>query len=262
MNRSLFFQRLRSRATDIFGTSLSHRQVDGIEAILDECRDRGASMHQTAYILATAYGESGGRMRSVRENMNYRASRIPKVFKNRKRWQGLSPSQLAHKPKLLANTVYGGAWGKKHLGNIKPNDGWNFRGGLVSQITGRTNYTKWGERLGIDFIGDPSQIENATPRTDALCTVRPMLEGWATGRKLSEFINADRKDYFGARAVWNHGSSAPADYARYAEQFEGALKAGGWKQSAPKPDKKPSGLIALISAALAMFKSIKKGNQS
>lgn len=39
----------------------------------------------------------------------------------------------------IANIVYGGAWGREHLGNTQPGDGWKFRGSGDKQITGRAN---------------------------------------------------------------------------------------------------------------------------
>ena len=43
MNRAAFFASVRSRTSGVFGTSLSQRQVTGVEAILDEAEKRGTS---------------------------------------------------------------------------------------------------------------------------------------------------------------------------------------------------------------------------
>lgn len=52
--------------------------------------------------------------------------------------------------KMIANIIYGGEWGKKHLGNTIPGDGWMMRGSGPSQITGRGNFkafTEWMKKV-------------------------------------------------------------------------------------------------------------------
>lgn len=264
MKRENFYKSLRRRDNGLFGTSLSQSQVYGVEAILDECIAQGCDLGQTAYILATAYGETGGKMQPVRENMNYSAKRITQVF-SAKRRQGIPPAQLANNPKLLANTVYGGEWGEKNLGN-RPgtNDGWDFRGFWIGQITGRRNAQKWADRLGVDIINNPETIDRLDLAVRGL--VKPMMEGWATGRSLPGYVKGGKRDYVGARAVWN-GSFAAREIAGHAEAFEAALYAAGWSDAPDgyppvRPDveptqtapAKPHWLSSLINALLGMFK--------
>lgn len=86
------------------------------------------------------------------EGLYYRSTqRIIDIFGNR---NGLTPqiaSRLVGNPKALANFVYGGAWGKKNLGNTEPNDGWDFRGSGPGQTTGRANHTDAADGLGVEL---------------------------------------------------------------------------------------------------------------
>jgi len=58
---------------------------------------------------------------------------------------------------------YGGASyfaryeGRADLGNTKPGDGARFHGRGIFQLTGRANYRRYGEKLGLDLEGDPER---------------------------------------------------------------------------------------------------------
>lgn len=45
--------------------------------------------------------------------------------------------------------------GRKDLGNINPGDGQKFKGRGFIQLTGRTNYTTYGDKLNIDLVDHP-----------------------------------------------------------------------------------------------------------
>ncbi|APX88636.1 hypothetical protein BV394_01910 [Brevirhabdus pacifica] len=255
MNRKAFYEALR-RDKRVFGFKLSQPQVDVCEAILDECEVRGADLGQTAYILATAYGETGGKMQPRRENLSYSAKRLREVWPHRFRTME-EAKRFARKPRDLANRVYNGRMGNR----VSSDDGWLYRGNGLGQITGRDNHQKWGDRLGVDLIGNPEALSDLRLSVRAL--VQPMLEGWATGVSLPQCVEGDRRDYKAARRVWN-GTFEAGKYADFALSFEAALEAAEWGTRPPAlPDAvatppKVAGLwpalVSFILSILGRFK--------
>lgn len=239
MQRSEFYTALRERRLEAF-RRLTQEQVDGCEAVLDECLRRGADVGQAAYVLATAYGETGGAMQPIEEDLSFSAERLREVWPSR--FTNFAEAALyARNPEALANKVHGG-----RMDNNQAGDGWAFRGRGLPQITGRRNYTKWAEKLGLPLVQNPDLLMDLNTSVRAL--VQPMLEGWATGRKLPDFVSGAKRDYVGARQVWN-GMFEAEKYAGYAVHFEAALRRAGYVK--PKnpiqhdlPEEAPQGFWA------------------
>lgn len=92
----------------------------------------------------------------LEENLNYRADRLLAVFGKRYFRTMIEAERYAHNPEKVSNYVYGG-----RMGNVKPGDGWLFRGGGLIQMTGRDMYTRYGRRNRIE----PEVVANLV-RTD------------------------------------------------------------------------------------------------
>ena len=123
-----------------------------------------------AAFLAQTSHESGG-YTMLTENLNYRAATLAACWPNRFAELGpnkkpkrdakgaLIPTKVAlsieKKPELIANMVY-----SSRMGNGPPQsgEGWKFRGRGLKQLTGKDNYKRCGDALGVDLVANPDLL--------------------------------------------------------------------------------------------------------
>lgn len=71
-------------------------------------------------------------------------------------------AQLAHESgnfRYMEEIASGAAYeGRKDLGNVNKGDGVRYKGRGPIQLTGRANYRKYGQELGIDFENNPAIV--------------------------------------------------------------------------------------------------------
>ncbi len=209
MNLTTFFAYVR-RAP--FGGRLTQAQIDGMTAILKEWDKRGLmDKRWLAYILATAFHETGNRMQPVRETFASSDGQAIKSLES--------------------------AWQKGKLPWVKTpywRDGY-FGRGLV-QITHKANYDKFGIS------------KNDALKLDVSVRVifDGMVDGMFTGKKLIDYFSTKKDDPEGARKIVN-GTDKKALIASYHKKFLDALEAANETlrpadvtQEAAKPDDKPA----------------------
>jgi putative chitinase len=199
VDRPAFFDRVRRT---LFDDTLSTRQRQGLELIIDTGVHRlgGGSQQALAYVLATAYHETGATMQPIRE-------RGGRAYLTR------NYDILGDNPRRA-----------RANGNTEPGDGIRYAGRGFVQLTWKNNYQRIGELLGIDLAGSPDKA--LEPATAALILVRGMQEGWFTGRKLSDCLTEDRCEWVQARRIVN-GLDRATTIAEYARKFDAALEAQG-----------------------------------
>jgi putative chitinase len=223
----------------LFGGALTQSQVNGIETILAASSD--LPIGHRAYLLATAKHETADTMQPITE------------YGGRKYFDKYDTGKLA---KALGNTP------------DKDGDGYLYRGRGYVQITGRANYAKSGDKLGLDLIGNPDAALN--PTVAARILVRGCSEGWFTGKKLDDYLPDDFRN---ARRVVN-GTDKADLIAGYAIEFGKALTAAPapklpptlvdvtetpkTEHVAPVVLPKPSILQQIIAAIMAILKGLKK----
>ena len=197
------------------GTSINPQRSDTRRAMvrstainmLDAASDVGLTReNQFAYMLATAERES-----HLGNLMTEKAGRGgPEVYFDNK---------------YGPNTAKG-----QELGNTEEGDGARFRGRGLVQITGRTNYADWTNRLnqaGVlhngeapDLVNHPEQA--ADPQLAARIAAGGMKTGSFTGRSLERYVNENQSDYRNARRVIN-GTDHADEIADRARAFEGII---------------------------------------
>lgn len=133
----------------------------------------------------------------VVENLNYSAAGLLKTFP--KYFDAALAEEYARNPARIASLVYGGRMGN---GSEATRDGWHYRGRGLIQITGRENYQRCGDALGVDLIKRQSLLEQ--PMYAALSA------GWYWDRaKLND--RADKMDIAGITRAINGGTNGAAD---------------------------------------------------
>lgn len=198
-----------------------------LQAVIDTCVEFEINTPQRiAGFLAQTSHESGG-YTMLTENLNYRAATLAACWPNRFAVMGadkkpikengkLVPTAVANsiagKPELIANLVYSGRMGN---GPAESGEGWLYRGRGLKQLTGKFNYTKCSEGLGVDLVGNPDLLLEPT------YAARSAGWFWRTNN-LSSF--ADNNDILGMTKKINGGTIGLAD--RQAK-YDKCLKAMG-----------------------------------
>lgn len=95
-----------------------------------------------------------------------------------------------------------------------------FYGRGFVQLTWESNYRKMGNYLGVDLVSNPDLALNPIYAAEIL--VYGMYQGSFTGKRLSDYINAIKKDYWNARRIVN-GTDRAALISRHAQEIEKAL---------------------------------------
>jgi putative chitinase len=134
-----------------------------------------------AHFMAQASEECGQGLEMI-ENMNYSAEGLLKTFP--RHFTPAMAARAAHNPRMIADIAYGG-----RMGNAPPpsDDGFNFRGAGLSQVTGREGYAKLQEfltRHGADFdilenpelIIDPAHTLECGVADWIVCGCLPLAE--------------------------------------------------------------------------------------
>ena len=115
---------------------------------------------------------------------------------------------------------YGKGKGRPY-GRPDPKTGKTYYGRGFVQLTWIYNYDRAGKELGVDLVNSPDKA--MVPEIAARIAVTGMLEGWFTGKKLSDYFNDKKADPINARKIIN-GLDRATMIAGYFQKFHAALK--------------------------------------
>ena len=105
--------------------------------------------------------------------------------------------------------------GRADLGNIKPGDGFKFRGRGAIQITGRSNYIEAGTALGLDLVMTPELLQSPVWAVTSACW-------WWQKHGCNEL--ADIPDFKKVTRRVNGGLNGYADREKYYDRALATLK--------------------------------------
>ena len=115
-----------------------------------------------AHFLAQCAHESGSFL-FVKENLNYSAERLLKVFP--KYFKDIeTANKYARKQDAIANRVYASRMGN---GDEASGDGSKFKGRGYIQLTGRQNYTAFDKFVDENIIDNPELVATKYPMLSA-----------------------------------------------------------------------------------------------
>jgi putative chitinase len=186
INREFFFDQVRH---SLFGGKIRKKQFEGMDAILNEWE---AHHHKKddrwlAYMLATTFHETAATMQPIEEFGKGKGRRYGRKIK-------------------MDGTIY------NNTNNI-------FYGRGFVQLTWYENYDLAGKKLKQDFIHYPWRVMEPVNATKIMFL--GMAEGWFTGKKLFDYFNPLREDWFNARRIIN-GTDKAEKIADYAKKFYAA----------------------------------------
>ena len=147
----------------------------GISAIKAACAKYGIT---TPIAIASLLGIAGGecRWKLVEEGFKYSADRLLQVFPSVFKGDTALAQQYAGNPNnSLPEFLYGNTTAKgKGLGNTQPGDGGKYIGRGYIQLTGRSNYARYGTMVGKDLLADPTLLNDAAVAAEV--AVKYMLD--------------------------------------------------------------------------------------
>jgi putative chitinase len=161
-----------------------------------------------AHAMAQFSVECGGGVAMV-ENLNYSAQGLLATWPSR--FNADNVNDYARNPQKIADMVYGG-----RMGNAPPpsDDGWNYRGRGLSQLTGRANYQALTDKFGLNVVDNPDL---------PLDPARALEIGVATFVNCGCLPHAQADDVTGVTKALNGGLIGFADRQAWLAKWKTAL---------------------------------------
>ncbi len=172
------------------------------------------TVNRVAGFIAQCAHESNN-FRITQENLNYSAKGLNAVFPKYFVRAGRNAQDYHRQPEKIANIVYAN---RMENGDTASGDGWRFRGRGIIQLTGRYNYTKFGDSLSLTAEQAIKYLKSKKGALESACWF------WDTNG-LNKW--ADKQDVVGMTKRINGGTIGLADRKKH---YKHALEVlgGNW----------------------------------
>ena len=150
---------------DKFAQLISHNTAEWYQALINNLPQYEINTpERVAAFIAQCAHESGG-FKRLKENLNYKWESLRRVFPKYFPTDDVA-QEYAHKPEQIANRIYGSRMGN---GDESSGDGFRYCGRGSIQLTGRNNYTKFAESIGMAVEEVPQLLETYDGAVKSAC---------------------------------------------------------------------------------------------
>lgn len=142
---------MRNLLVKIVDPATADKWADAIQATCDKF-EINTPERQAGFIAQLAH--ESGMFKAVKENLNYSDKALLGVFP--KYFNAENVQAYARQPEKIANRVYASRMGN---GDEASGEGFKYCGRGLIQLTGKDNYKRFGDAVGVDFISNPELVE-------------------------------------------------------------------------------------------------------
>jgi putative chitinase len=136
-----------SNALTVLG--IDAKWEEPLQATFDKY-DINTPKRQAAFLGQCAH--ESGNFKTLQENLNYSAEGLMKTWPSRFSTKEIA-DQYARQPAKIAGKVYNG-----RLGNTSEEEAAKYLGRGLIQLTGKENYERCGNAIGVDLVGQPDLL--------------------------------------------------------------------------------------------------------
>lgn len=187
----------------IKGNPYINEWYEALEQLLPDY-DINTPQRIAAFIAQCAH--ESGNFRLLKENLNYRAESLCKVFP--KYFPNIELArQYAQQPEKIANRVYGGRMGN---GDESSGDGFRYCGRGLIQLTGKDNYSWFAASLEMAVEDVPAYLATFEGAAQSACWFweTNSLNKWADAGDIKELTRRINGGYIGLEDRIKHYNHA------------------------------------------------------
>lgn len=197
------------------GTPNSATATKNIAILIAACKSAGIT---TRRAISAILGVVGGECMWVptKEGFSYSAKRLVEVFPSVfPTIEDAKPYEF--NPSILPEKLYGYDTKKgKSLGNTEPGDGAKYIGRGFIQLTGKSNYSKYGSLASVDIVNNPDLL-NSDATISAKVAIAYFLDRCKTSQLSENYFESAKK------SVGNNTADIAIKKRKFYEYFMGGV---------------------------------------